>query len=166
MNTLAFTQGLSCTHDLLFRTFVLSAGFLAPISPQEQYTGVREAYPLLKGLASKNLEKTVHVEVHGGEPVAVTGRDDGLAFAELYRGIELFVGPDTVLDGYAVNAVLSQWIRPLAGRKLLAQPALWAQVSGATWEHLSRMSPQEREQTLLVMEAEFRIPRERLLSRS
>jgi hypothetical protein len=53
----------------------------------------------------------------------VSGREDGITFAELFRGIELFVGEGTAVDNYAVTQVMTKWVMPLSGRKIEGTPS-------------------------------------------
>lgn len=129
-------DGIESTHDLLVRLFATQVGLGAPQRAHDQYQLLLSAYPRLKQQALANIEGAVPLPrlcslvaeecalSSTGGILGIAGKDDALAFAELYRGIELFIGPDTQVDDYAVNAVLTQWVLPLAARKIEAHPIL------------------------------------------
>jgi hypothetical protein len=125
------TTGLGSTYELLVRLLACELGLSGPLHPQAQYQALYEAYPALKRLTIEQLERDVDIplrhtspSVEGARAVAqVSGREDGITFAELFRGIELFIGEGTAVDNYAVTQVMTKWVVPLAGRKIEGTPS-------------------------------------------
>jgi hypothetical protein len=158
------TAGLGSTHELLVRLLACALGMRGPLHPQAQYRAIREAYPALKKLAIEQLERDVEVPVRGSTAAkdgatgvaTVSGREDGTTFAELFRGIELFIGEGTVVDNYAVAEVLTKWVLPLAGRKIEAKPALADGVIAMLRAHHAEHGTPVEARNLSYMQSNFR----------
>lgn len=136
------TTGLRSTHDLLFRLLASETGLLGVAHASVQLEALHQAMPHLKSLALANLEKAAPVTVPGFEgALSVPGQADGLLFAELYRGMELFLGQGTLMDDYATQSVLQQWVYPLAGRRVEQTPALRSAWLTAFKSHQAEYGP-------------------------
>lgn len=161
MTVTDFTSGLTSTHELLVRLLACETGLLGVASYAVQYEALYTAYPALKELALRQLEQEVPCRVPASVQSApavlnLSGRDDGMAFAELFRGIELFVGPGTAVDNYAVSAVLTQWVQPLVARKVEANPELCECVLRSLNEHHRAYGAPVRERNLQSLKSNFR----------
>lgn len=151
--------GVGSTHEMLLHLLASEIGLRAPQPPQAQFQQLQEAYPELKRLALTQLELEVRVPLPTSPAlpfVRISGRDDGLLFAELFRGMELFVGPDTVVDDYAVKAVMAQWVFPLTGRKVEAMPDFREGVLLALTRHHAKCGPSVRRRNLACLKSHFR----------
>lgn len=160
------TAGLGGVHDLLFRVLATETGLGAPMSWAAQYEAVRGAFPALKRQALAQVDGEALVTVYGGEApprvLRVAGDRDGLAFAELYRGLQLFVGSD-VLNEYAVNAAMSNWVLPFAARSLLVLPAVRAAVLETLRAHHARYGEAVAQRNRNSLANTFRCPSEFLV---
>lgn len=159
----AFDYNIVSTHDLLVRLFATEVGLSSPVSPHAQYEALLSNYPHLKQSALANLAREVPLPrlctlgtEHAAPARGIPGKDDALAFAELYRGIELFIGPDTQVDDYAVTSVLNQWVLPMAARKIEAQPALKAGAIGLLNAHHRAHHPKVGERNRHALKEIFR----------
>jgi len=160
------TAGLGGVHDLLFRVLAAETGLGAPMSWAARFEAVRDAFPALKRQVLAQVDGQASVTVYGGDAspkvVQVAGDRDGLAFAELYRGLQLFVGSD-VLDDYAVNAAMSNWVLPFAARSLLALPAVRAAVLETLRAHHARYGGAVAQRNHNCLANTFRCPPEFLV---
>lgn len=152
------TTGLRSTHDLLFRLLASETGLLGANHPCVQLEALHQSMPQLKSLALANLEKAAPVTVPGfDEKLSVPGQADGLLFAELYRGMELFLGQGTLMDDYATQSVLQQWVYPLAGRRVEQAPALRSAWLTAFKTHQAQYGPAVGRRLQWTLAGSFRL---------
>lgn len=156
-------ENLGSTHDLLFRLLACEVGVLAPVAPLAQVEALNEAMPVLKKRAIEGLDGPVPVSIPVGAmsiSVSIPGRSDGIAFAELYRGMELFLGQGTLLDDVAVSSVLQDWVYPLTGRRIMAEPAVQSAWLTLLKVHVHELSDAGLPRVLGRLKRQFRFPPE------